>query len=65
MHLIATPFPWQWHSPDDTIANVNWNAAIDVARVVNTFVMEMLGLGKPGSYCSFCSTTGTSTADEL
>ncbi len=44
LHLISSPFPSVWHTEQDTVANLDWAVAADVARVVGAFLAEYLGL---------------------
>ncbi|XP_064621727.1 glutaminyl-peptide cyclotransferase-like [Lineus longissimus] len=44
VHLIAYPFPDQWHRPQDTKDFLNFNTINDLNKILRTFVAEYLHL---------------------
>lgn len=44
LHLISTPFPWVWHTMDDTVENLHPPTIENLVKIVTIFVAEYLGL---------------------
>ncbi|XP_023164070.1 glutaminyl-peptide cyclotransferase [Drosophila hydei] len=42
LHLIATPFPANWHTPNDNAANLHWPSIRNFNRIFRNFVYEYL-----------------------
>ncbi|XP_036337153.1 glutaminyl-peptide cyclotransferase-like protein isoform X1 [Rhagoletis pomonella] len=42
LHLITTPFPPQWHTPNDNAANLHWPSIRNFNKVFRAFVYEYL-----------------------
>lgn len=42
LHLIATPFPKQWHTKDDTLENLHWPSINNFNKILRVFVYEYL-----------------------
>ena len=40
VHLIASPFPPQWHKESDTVANLDWDAIRDFDVILRAFLAE-------------------------
>ncbi|KAM6225334.1 glutaminyl-peptide cyclotransferase-like protein [Rhynchocyon petersi] len=44
LHLISTPFPAVWHTPDDSEANLHPPTVHNLSRILAVFLAEYLGL---------------------
>nr|XP_044615081.1 glutaminyl-peptide cyclotransferase-like protein isoform X2 [Equus asinus] len=44
LHLISTPFPSVWHTPDDSEANLHPPTVHNLSRILAVFLAEYLGL---------------------
>ncbi|XP_062917315.1 glutaminyl-peptide cyclotransferase-like isoform X2 [Mobula hypostoma] len=44
LHLIATPFPWVWHTMEDTSENLDPPTIENLCKILSVFVAEYLGL---------------------
>ncbi|XP_024425287.2 glutaminyl-peptide cyclotransferase-like protein [Desmodus rotundus] len=44
LHLISTPFPAVWHTPDDSEANLHPPTVHNLSRILAIFLAEYLGL---------------------
>ncbi|XP_069765998.1 glutaminyl-peptide cyclotransferase-like isoform X2 [Narcine bancroftii] len=44
LHLIATPFPWVWHTMEDTAENLHPPTIENLCKILSVFVVEYLGL---------------------
>ncbi len=44
MHLIATPFPWVWHTPADNESCLDYDVINDLNVILRVFVAEYLWL---------------------
>ncbi|XP_072885456.1 glutaminyl-peptide cyclotransferase-like [Hemitrygon akajei] len=44
LHLIATPFPWVWHTMEDTLENLDPPTIENLCKILSVFVAEYLGL---------------------
>ncbi|KAM8791060.1 glutaminyl-peptide cyclotransferase-like protein isoform 5-T5 [Rhynchonycteris naso] len=44
LHLISTPFPSVWHTPDDSEANLHPPTVHNLSRILAVFLTEYLGL---------------------
>lgn len=42
LHVIATPFPDVWHTPNDNAANLHWPTMRNFNRIFRTFVYEYM-----------------------
>ncbi|KAL7734807.1 hypothetical protein ACLKA6_011089 [Drosophila palustris] len=42
LHLIATPFPDTWHTPNDNAANLHWPSIRNFNRIFRSFVHQYL-----------------------
>ncbi|XP_030241617.1 glutaminyl-peptide cyclotransferase [Drosophila navojoa] len=42
LHLIATPFPTQWHTPNDNAANLHWPSIRNFNRIFRNFVYQYM-----------------------
>jgi len=42
LHIIPTPFPPQWHTPEDNVDNLDWRSICNFNRIFRTFVYEYL-----------------------
>lgn len=42
LHLITTPFPPQWHTPNDNAANLHWPSIRNFNKIFRAFVYEYL-----------------------
>ncbi|XP_004525175.1 glutaminyl-peptide cyclotransferase [Ceratitis capitata] len=46
LHLITTPFPPQWHTPNDNAENLHWPSIRNFNKIFRTFVYEYLNRHK-------------------
>ncbi|XP_051900354.1 glutaminyl-peptide cyclotransferase-like a [Pristis pectinata] len=44
LHLISTPFPWVWHTMEDTSENLHPPTIENLCKILSIFVVEYLGL---------------------
>ncbi|XP_072346205.1 glutaminyl-peptide cyclotransferase-like [Scyliorhinus torazame] len=44
LHLIPTPFPWVWHTMEDTVDNLHPPTIENLCKIVSVFLAEYLGL---------------------
>ncbi|XP_067875101.1 glutaminyl-peptide cyclotransferase-like protein isoform X2 [Heterodontus francisci] len=44
LHLISTPFPWVWHTMEDTAENLHPPTIENLCRILSVFLAEYLGL---------------------
>jgi len=44
LHLIATPFPPTWHTPNDNEANLDFPSITHIRNIMKIFVIEYLHL---------------------
>lgn len=42
LHVIPTPFPQQWHTPNDNAANLHWPTIRNFNKIFRVFVYEYL-----------------------
>lgn len=46
LHIIASPFPWFWHTLEDNINNMDFNTISRVNNVMRVFIVEYLRLSE-------------------
>ncbi|EMP25217.1 Glutaminyl-peptide cyclotransferase-like protein, partial [Chelonia mydas] len=44
LHLITTPFPWVWHTMEDTEQNLHPPAVENLCKILAAFLAEYLWL---------------------